>query len=740
MIDGLSRGLAEGSKAQKAGRRWIRLCFLSLTLFFFAPLAVRSQVSPSLVARQRPVTMADVIGVTRLEVPDYLSPNFGQVVYFSPDGKRFVLALKKGNLDRNTNDFSLLLYQTADALHAPKPDVLLKMSSSSNRSAISQIRWLADSDTLVFLGENPGETSQLYSFQIGSRTLKKLTNQPTAVVTYDITEDGHTLAFLAQPPRAKVVDEEQEPSREVVIEGQYLDRILAGDYALPRGLDLFWQMAGSSPRLVRLEPGYFPSEGLSISISPDGRYVLLPVGLGSDQFQPEWSGYSDARLREILAENTSKNTPSWLHQYLLYDSQNMSAAPLIDAPIIGKFTAFWSQDAKSVFLTSYLSLNVPDSAERKAREQVEFPVEVKVPGRECRRVAKENFPVKPTPNSPVEVSLEQDVNTPPKLYVTDSKSHQKTLLLDLNPQFSELEFGRVETIEWEASGAKMIGGLYLPRDYQPGKRYPLVIQTHGFDPKEFSMSGISDWSSGHAARLLAARGILVLQSSDFKDRKKDYGRIGNDRSIGTNVQEAFKNFDSLIYEGAIDSLDKKGIIDRNRVGIVGFSRTVCFVAYALTHSKYRFAAANLVDGIGCGYFDEITSPEAAWDFNALNGGAPPFGEGLKVWMKNSPGFNLDKVNAPIRLVALLGRGAVLGDLWEWYASLSLQKKPVDFILIPGATHLVEKPRERVLAQQGLVDWFVFWLKGEEDSNPVKADQYARWRALRKEGSALSAVK
>jgi hypothetical protein len=42
-----------------------------------------------------------------------------------------------------------------------------------------------------------------------------------------------------------------------------------------------------------------------------------------------------------------------------------------------------------------------------------------------------------------------------------------------------------------------------------------------------------------------------------------------------------------------------------------------------------------------------------------------------------------------------------------------------------------KPRERLVAQQGLVDWFLFWLKDEEDPDPAKAEQYARWRELRK---------
>jgi len=165
------------------------------------------------------------------------------------------------------------------------------------------------------------------------------------------------------------------------------------------------------------------------------------------------------------------------------------------------------------------------------------------------------------------------------------------------------------------------------------------------------------------------------------------------------------------------------------VGIVGFSRTVCFVGYTLTHAKYRFAAASLVDGVACGYLDELSDPTGAWDYDALNGGAAPFGEGLKWWLISSPGFNLDKVETPIRLVAL-GRPSVL-QLWEWYVGLSLQKRPVDFVLIPNATHLYGKPAECILKQQGLVDWFAFWLKSEEDPNPAKAEQYQRWRELRK---------
>jgi hypothetical protein len=620
------------------------------------------------------------------------------------------------------------LYQTDDAMNAPKPEVLLKMSSSSERDAISQIRWLADSDTLVFLGDNPGEVSQLYSFQIGSRTLKKLTNQPTAIIAYDITGDGRTIAFVAEPSPPKIADKQQGPSREIVIQGQDLSRILAGDYSVPEGNKVFWQAAGSPPQAVQVEPGYSPWG--PIVLSPNGRYLLFPAALENDRIPPEWAGYSDDILRQILATKDFDNAVSGLEEYLLFDSARGSTGPLINSPILGRDEVSWSEDSKSIFLlSSFLPLDVTDAAERNARARSEDPIEVKLPSREYRKVAKEEVPTKKIQMSPIELALEQDLNTPAKLYVSDPKTHKKVLLLDLNPQFEELQFGRVETIEWGVSGVKVIGGLYLPPDYQPGKRYPLVIQTHGLEAAEFSMDGRSEWSSGFAARPLAARGIAVLQTYGFRNGQKGYDRIAKDRGLGATSAESFKNFSALVYEGAIDFLEKQGMIDRSRVGIVGFSRTVCFVGYTLTHSKFRFAAASLVDGIACGYLDELSNPGGAFDYNALNGGAWPFGEGLKLWLKNSPGFNLDKVETPMRLVALGNPSAL--QFWEWYVGLSLEKKPVDFVLIPDAAHLYGKPAECMLKQQGLVDWFTFWLKGEEDPNPAKVDQYARWHELRK---------
>ena len=57
-------------------------------------------------------------------------------------------------------------------------------------------------------------------------------------------------------------------------------------------------------------------------------------------------------------------------------------------------------------------------------------------------------------------------------------------------------------------------------------------------------------------------------------------------------------------------------------------------------------------------------------------------------------------------------------------------KPVELIYMPDAVHILVKPWERLTSQQGDVDWFCFWLLGEQDEDPKKREQYERWLAMR----------
>jgi hypothetical protein len=60
------------------------------------------------------------------------------------------------------------------------------------------------------------------------------------------------------------------------------------------------------------------------------------------------------------------------------------------------------------------------------------------------------------------------------------------------------------------------------------------------------------------------------------------------------------------------------------------------------------------------------------------------------------------------------------------------KRPVQLYFFPNQGHQPDAPEARLESLQQNIDWFRFWLQGYEDSDPAKAQQYARWRLLRKE--------
>jgi len=361
------------------------------------------------------------------------------------------------------------------------------------------------------------------------------------------------------------------------------------------------------------------------------------------------------------------------------------------------------------------------------RRATELPVEISVSGLETTRMSAlawdETQPV-PNPKQP-EILINEDLNSPPKIVARDPVSAKSAVIMDFNPQFSQLRFGQVEELHLSVKGVPVLAGMYLPPVYEPGRRYPLVIQTHGFDPKRFSMDGRNEWSSGFAARVLAASGIVVVQMEEFANQE-DHDKVGADRSLGPNLVQSFRNFSDDCIRQVIHDLNERGLIDPDRVGISAFSRTVWFVSYLLTHaSEPKFRTALLSDGIDGGYFDYIA--QRLIEFKEDNGGKAPFGpDGLELWMKESPGFQLNRVCIPVRLVSIDNRL----DQWGWFSAGKMQAKPVELIEIPGGSHLLERPWDRRIAMQGIVDWFRFWLEDYVDPASDKQAQYARWEKLK----------
>jgi len=189
--------------------------------------------------------------------------------------------------------------------------------------------------------------------------------------------------------------------------------------------------------------------------------------------------------------------------------------------------------------------------------------------------------------------------------------------------------------------------------------------------------------------------------------------------------------------GAIEALVAEGLVDRDRIGIMGWSATGERVLNQLTFSDAPIRAATILDG------DSNTVLSMAVTYGAkdniqgrkeqTNEGLP-FGESLERWIRNDPSLHTNCIKAALRIETY---GPISLNNWDIYALLRRQYKAAEMVVIPAGAHALSRPSERMISLQGNVDWYRFWLKGEERSelilpNETAAalkDQYLRWRQM-----------
>ncbi len=291
-------------------------------------------------------------------------------------------------------------------------------------------------------------------------------------------------------------------------------------------------------------------------------------------------------------------------------------------------------------------------------------------------------------------------------------------LVDANPEFKNLELSIAKRIDFSnKNGDHRWGHLVLPPNYEQGKRYPLIITGYE-DDNGFLRGGVGDEYPIH---VFAANGFAVL----------NFEAVGRTRNtIPNDFDRTILLWQSPIegMEAAVAKLMDMGVIDSSRVGTTGLSYGATLVDYGISHSGLFRAAIDS----GAGSYDPLAfyviSNEYRESFSKWQNLESPDGDSLVRWQKLSSALNARRINTPLLINA--ADSEYIYDM-QLVSTLRELKKPVEMFMYPDEGHIKNQPKHRYEIYERNVDWLCFWLKGEEDPDPAKAEQYARWRELRK---------
>jgi dipeptidyl aminopeptidase/acylaminoacyl peptidase len=271
-----------------------------------------------------------------------------------------------------------------------------------------------------------------------------------------------------------------------------------------------------------------------------------------------------------------------------------------------------------------------------------------------------------------------------------------------NELFSKLNLTEPEEI-WYTSfdGKKVHAWAQKPPDFDPNKKYPLILNIHGGPHAAYGF--IFD----HEFQWMAAKGYVVLYPNPR-------GSTSYGQEFGNIIQYHYPGDDYKDLMAGVDEMVRRGYIDDKRLGVTGGSGGGLLTNWTITQTQ-RFAAAvsqrDIASWSDWWYSADFTLFQPSW-FKA-----PPF-EDPEDYRARSPITYISKVTTPLMLI--LGetdyRTPTGAGGEQMFRALKYRKIPTVMVRFPNETHELSRsgqPWHRIERLQHIVGWFDRWLMGIE---------------------------
>ncbi len=285
--------------------------------------------------------------------------------------------------------------------------------------------------------------------------------------------------------------------------------------------------------------------------------------------------------------------------------------------------------------------------------------------------------------------VRQSLTSPPQLWAGPIGKWQRVSKLnaDVKPAW-----GEARNVHWTNDGMRIQGWLLLPKNYDAGKKYPLIVSVHGGP----SSACTSKWSTAGGAA--SAMGWFVL----CPNPRGSYGQ-GEAFTQG-NVKD-FGGGDYRDIMTGIDALAKEYPIDLDRLGIHGHSYGGYMTMWVETQT-HRFKAAVAGAGLSnwLSYYGENDIDEWMVPFF----GATVY-DNPAIYAKSSPIEFVKNVKTPTLILVGDRDGEVPApQSFEWWHALKTLGVPVEFVVYPNEGHAISLPEDRRDYDLRTLQWFEKW--------------------------------
>ena len=579
------------------------------------------------------------------EAIQYIGDEGGNSFQFSPDGK--YLSFKR-RVDKNGQIFimglgggeAIQLTQHKNSINSYKwsadaSQIFFTAEEPLNEEEKKEYD-LGDDAVFVFEGANGREEARwrnLWVFDISSSKEKRLTNEDLIINNFDVSPDSKRIVFAAT---------KQDTDNFFFLSELYL-------------VDL------GNPNPVRLTNNNAPES--NVLWAPDGKTFIYQAPTDKDF--------------------------DLTHGFLWIMNPDTGEKRKLEKASYGGISGLtWTPDGKSLLFSESRRTDLNLYRMNIKTGKITDITKVKG-GLRVLALSKDRTKM---------VYSYSDFDTPSDLYVSPLSEFNPVRLTNANPWIEkEILLAKSDIVRWKSKDNMEIEGvLYVPGDFQEGKKLPLIVTIHGGPPGHFANRFRSVFHI-FAGLGYASLGPNIRGSDSY----------GDDLLCALKGDVGGGEYDDVMT--GVDYLIEKGIADPDRLGVRGWSWGGILGSWVITQTD-RFKAASL--GAMVGSWTAESGPGLSFDLKLhYIGGAHWVNP--EEWRRVSSLWYVKNVTTPTLL--LHGSEDVVstpGQSMMFFNALKeIGKAPVRYINFPREPHGFREPRHQRRRDIEEIRWMQKYIRG-----------------------------
>ena len=658
---------------------------------------------------------------------DFKNPSFEEVLSLksvgahalSPDGRSVVYSISSTDWENNQYDSELWLSRNGE------PPFQL---TNNPKGSSSGARWSPDGKWIAFMSRRD-DGNQIYIINPKGGEAIRITNEKDGINDFEFSPNGKLIAFT------KTTEDKYEKQREEKF-GKY--SVEDNEYNLPT----LW--------LIDFNPeDFFGTQLPNYTKDSVSKALEKPKPLID---KPEFAirGYEWSPDGKSIALNHAPNTDIigfMKTDISILDVESKKINPLVINPA-GDFFATWSPDSKVILYTSSLNdsisnfykntkvflINVDGSGNRQIATEIDENLGGFVWTPEgifataSIRTHRQLYKIDPKSGKSNLVNLNhnriyglsfskdgsimsfngQRDEELTELYTCPTSNYKITQVTSLTNQINGWKVAKSEVLTWQSQdGAEIEGVLHKPADFDPAKKYPLLVMIHGGPTGVDRPTPVLTYV--YPLVQFLNKGAVVLRVN-YRG-SAGYGesfRSLNVRNLGVG--------DAWDVLTGVDYLIRQGFVDETKMGAMGWSQGGYISAFLTTNTN-RFKAVSVGAGISNWMTYYVNTDIHPFTRQYLE--ANPWND-PEIYAKTSPMTNITKASTPTLIQhGEFDRRVPIPNAYELYQGLQDVGVETRLIVYKGFGHGITKPKERLAAVWHNWQWFLKYIWNEDVEIPVE---------------------